>query len=69
MPTMTPAEYQRQRREKKRAEGKLPPLKPLLWGEGYPTTGEVRVPALVKDYLATTEGRQALLALAVEANQ
>ena len=60
----TPAERQAQRRARRRAEGKLPPITPPKWHEAHPVTCTVGVPQVVKDYLATPEGRQEVLGLA-----
>ena len=63
----TPAEYQARRRARRRAEGKLPPITPPKWSDAHPVTSTVGVPQVVKDYLTTPEGRQAVLRLATYA--
>ena len=65
----TPAEYQAQRRARRRAEGKLPPITPPRWSDAHPAKVTVKVPDVVKAYLATPEGRQGVLGLALGANQ
>jgi hypothetical protein len=60
-------ETQAKRRAKMREEGKLPPKPSPLWHDDHPAQVTAVVPVVVKDYLATPEGRQDVLALALEA--
>jgi hypothetical protein len=75
MPTSTDArrayhrKAQAKRRLRLREEGKLPPKPTPLWHDDHPAQVSAVVPIVVKSYLATPEGRQAVLALALEANQ
>jgi hypothetical protein len=62
-------EAQAKRRLRLREEGKLPPKPTPLWHDDHPAQVTAVVPVVVKSYLGTPEGRQAVLALALEANQ
>jgi hypothetical protein len=61
-------EAQAKRRLRLREEGKLPPKPTPLWHDAHPAQVTAVVPVVVKVYLATPEGRQAVLALALKAS-
>ena len=58
-------EAQAKRRAKLREAGELPPKASPLWHDDHPAQVTAVVPVVVKAYLATPEGRRAVLALAL----